>query len=79
MVKANKNYGKLGAGYLFPEIAKRTRAFEAAHSDVKVMRLGIGDTTQPLTPTVLKRIHGAAIDLGVRKTYTGYVDSAGIE
>jgi len=78
-VKANKNYGKLGAGYLFPEIAKRTRVFEAAHSDVKVMRLGIGDTTQPLTPTVLKSIHGAAIDLGVRKTYTGYGDSAGIE
>ena len=72
MAKTNEHYDKLQAGYLFPEIAKRTRAFQAAHPDVKVMRLGIGDTTEPLTPSVIAGLHRGVDKLANLKTYTGY-------
>ena len=52
MVELNPNYDKLPASYLFSEIAKRTKVFQAANPDTRVMRLGIGNTTEPLSPTV---------------------------
>jgi LL-diaminopimelate aminotransferase len=72
MATLNSNYDKLQAGYLFPEIAKRTRAFQAEHPDVKVMRLGIGDTTEPLTPSVIAGLHRGVEKLADVKTYSGY-------
>jgi len=72
MAKTNPNYDKLQAGYLFPEIAKRTRAFLAANPGVSVMRLGIGDTTEPLTPSVIAGLHRGVDKLADVKTYTGY-------
>ena len=62
MAKINANYDKLAAGYLFPEIARRTQTFLEAHPGVSVMRLGIGDTTEPIVPAVLDGLH-----LGVDK------------
>ena len=59
MATLNKNYLKLQAGYLFPEIGKRTKAFAAANPDAKLMRLGIGNTTEPLTPTIVKALSDA--------------------
>ncbi|NUM55374.1 MAG: LL-diaminopimelate aminotransferase [Candidatus Hydrogenedentes bacterium] len=72
MATTNANYDKLKAGYLFPEIAKRTRAFAAANPGVTVMRLGIGDTTEPLTPSVIAGLHRGVDKLADVKTYTGY-------
>ena len=72
MATTNPNYDKLQAGYLFPEIAKRTRAFLAANPGVAVMRLGIGDTTEPLTPSVIAGLHRGVDKLADVKTYTGY-------
>lgn len=77
MATTNPHYDKLAAGYLFPEIGRRTRAFQAAHPDAKVMRLGIGDTTLPLTPSVVKAMHDAVDRLASPATYTGYGDEQG--
>lgn len=70
MAKINENYNKLGGGYLFSEIAKRTRAFEANNPGIKVTRLGIGDTTEPLTPTVIEYIHAAVDRMGFLEGYS---------
>jgi LL-diaminopimelate aminotransferase len=76
MATLNANYDKLAAGYLFPEIGRRVRAFAADHPGVKVMRLGIGNTTEPLTPTVLEGLHAAVDRLGRVETYSGYADDS---
>jgi len=77
MAKLNSNYDKLAAGYLFPEIARRAKAFASAHPSVKILRMGIGDTTEPLTPTIVKGLHERVDLLANRATYTGYGDSEG--
>lgn len=77
MAKLNHNYRKLSAGYLFPEIGRRVREYSAAHPDQAIHRLGIGNTTEPLTPTILAGLHGRVDALGQRETYTGYGDEQG--
>lgn len=77
MARINTSYRKLAAGYLFPEIAKRTKLFQEKNPDVEIMRLGIGDTTEPLTETVIKGLHDAVTALGTREGYSGYGDSEG--
>ena len=72
MAKLNSNYDKLQAGYLFPEIGRRTRVFQEANPDAKVMRLGIGDTTEPLTPSVIEGLHRSVDALADVATYSGY-------
>ncbi|MBN2307824.1 MAG: LL-diaminopimelate aminotransferase [Candidatus Hydrogenedentes bacterium] len=72
MARVNANYRKLRAGYLFPEIRRRTTAFLADHPGARVMRLGIGDTTEPLTPTVVAGLRRAVDALADPATYTGY-------
>ncbi len=78
MATTNPHYDKLQAGYLFPEIGRRTREFLAANPNANVMRLGIGDTTEPLTPGVIAGLHSAVDKLAVKNSYTGYGDSEGI-
>lgn len=77
MAKINTNYDKLAAGYLFPEIAKRTREFAAENPDAQVMRLGIGDTTEPLAPVAIKGLHAGVDKLAKPETYSGYGDEQG--
>ncbi|GFO53402.1 LL-diaminopimelate aminotransferase [Geomonas sp. Red276] len=79
MAQINDNYLKLKAGYLFPEIGRRVRAFAAANPDAKVIRLGIGDVTQPLTPAVLKAFHDAVEDLAKGETFMGYGPEQGYD
>lgn len=76
MATINKNYDQLAAGYLFPEIGRRVRAFLAENPGVQVMRLGIGNTTEPLTPTVVKGLHAGVDRLAHRDTYSGYADDS---
>ncbi|HQE75742.1 MAG TPA: LL-diaminopimelate aminotransferase [Candidatus Hydrogenedentes bacterium] len=77
MATINPNYGKLEAGYLFPEIGRRTREFLAAHPGVTVMRLGIGNTTEPLPPSIIEGLRRGVDKLAKVETYTGYGDEQG--
>ena len=78
MARVNPHYGKLQAGYLFPEIAKRTREFTDKNPDAAVMRLGIGNTTEPLTPAVVAGLHAGVDRLASAETYSGYGDEQGL-
>jgi len=73
----NSNYDKLSAGYLFPEIARRTKEFLANNSDAKIMRLGIGDTTEALPNSVIESIKKRVEQLGNTNSYSGYGSSEG--
>lgn len=76
MATINSNYNKLGSGYLFPEIGRRVRTFLAEHPGVEVMKLGIGNTTEPLTPRVIQGLHAGVDKLANAATYTGYADDS---
>ena len=72
VVKVNGNYLKLKAGYLFPEIGRRVKAFSAAHPDADLIRLGIGDVTEPL-PLACREAMKTAIDaMGTAECFHGY-------
>ena len=77
MARINENYDKLASSYLFPEIARRTRSFSEKNPGVSILRLGIGNTTEPLTPTVIKGLRDGVEKLANVKTYTGYGDEQG--
>jgi LL-diaminopimelate aminotransferase len=79
MVQLNPNYLKLKAGYLFPEIGRRVRAYQAAHPDKNIIRMGIGDVTQPLVPSVIKAFHEAVEEMGNVKTFKGYGPEQGYD
>jgi len=68
----NENYLKLKAGYLFPEIGRRVKAFADANPQARVIRLGIGDVTRPLASAVLAAFHAAVDELGRAETFHGY-------
>ncbi|QNI44223.1 LL-diaminopimelate aminotransferase [Synechococcus sp. WH 8101] len=72
MVLVNSNYLKLKAGYLFPEIARRVKSFSAEHPDAALIRLGIGDVTEPL-PQACREAMKTAIDaMGTPEGFHGY-------
>jgi LL-diaminopimelate aminotransferase len=78
-VRINEHYARLPASYLFPEIGRRVRAFQATHPDAKVIRLGIGDVTEPLAPAIVEAMHGAVDDMGRRDTFKGYGPEQGYD
>ena len=63
MVKINENFLKLPGGYLFPEIGRRVRAFSAENPPMPLIRLGIGDVTQPLAPAVVTAMEETPAEL----------------
>ncbi len=79
MAGINPHYQKLRAGYLFPEIGRRVRAFSEAHPDAQVIRLGIGDVTEPLVPAVVDALARAAAEMGTREGFHGYPPERGYE
>ncbi|HKJ44110.1 MAG TPA: LL-diaminopimelate aminotransferase [Sunxiuqinia sp.] len=79
MALINEHYLKLQAGYLFPEIGRRVSEFAAAHPNNKIIKMGIGDVTQPLAPTVLKAFHKGVDELGKAATFHGYGPEQGYE
>ncbi len=79
MVKANDNYLKLPGSYLFSTIGKKVREFSEAHPEAKIIRLGIGDVTQPLAPAIIDALHKAVDEMGVRETFKGYAPDLGYE
>ncbi|BAY27760.1 aminotransferase class I and II [Calothrix sp. NIES-2100] len=72
MATINDNYLKLKAGYLFPEIARRVNAFAQANPDAKIIRLGIGDVTEPLPEACRTAMIKAVEEMGDRATFKGY-------
>lgn len=79
MFKINENYLKLPGSYLFSTIGKKVREFQAANPDKEVIRLGIGDVTQPLAPAIIERLHSAVDEMGVQETFKGYAPDLGYE
>jgi len=74
MIKINENFLKLQAGYLFPEIGRRKRAFQKANPDARIISMGIGDVTEPLAPAVVEAMKKAADEMGRAETFHGYDD-----
>lgn len=72
MARINTNYLNLKAGYLFPEISKRVRAFQKSHSKAKIIKLGIGDVTLPLPKEVVRAMKKAVQDMGTPNGFHGY-------
>jgi LL-diaminopimelate aminotransferase len=79
MVKRNENIAKLQTGYLFPEIKKRKDEYLAKNPSAKLISLGIGDTTEPLTKHIAEKLVDAAKGLGTREDYSGYGDEQGLK
>ena len=79
MIKVNEHYSKLMASYLFSDIAKRVSAYQDANPDNKVIKLGIGDVTKPLTPACLAAFHKGVDDMSAEETFRGYGPEQGYD
>ncbi len=79
MVQVNGNYLKLKAGYLFPEIARRVRAFSDANPSAAIIRLGIGDVTEPLPQACRAAMKKAVDEMGTRDGFRGYGPEQGYQ
>ena len=79
MFKINENYLKLPGSYLFSTIGKKVAAYTAAHPEKNIIRLGIGDVTQPLAPAIIDAMHKAVDEMGVKETFHGYAPDLGYE
>ncbi|MGN6506731.1 MAG: LL-diaminopimelate aminotransferase [Tepidisphaeraceae bacterium] len=79
MAYINDNYLKLKAGYLFPEIARRVKEFSAKTPDAKIIRMGIGDVTEPLPQACIQAMHKAVDEMANRDTFKGYGPEQGYD
>ena len=79
MAHINDHYLKLAAGYLFPEIGRRVNAFCEANPQANVIRLGIGDVTEPLPPAIVAAMHAAIEEMAARETFRGYGPDRGYD
>ncbi|MCC6239594.1 MAG: LL-diaminopimelate aminotransferase [Phycisphaerales bacterium] len=79
MAYINEHYLKLKAGYLFPEIGRRVTAFSQANPQARVIRMGIGDVTEPLPPAVCQAMHKAVDEMADRSTFRGYGPEQGYD
>jgi LL-diaminopimelate aminotransferase len=79
MIKINENYQKLQASYLFSEIGKRATAFQEAHPDREIIKLGIGDVTRPLPEACIEAFHRAVDEMADIKSFRGYGPEQGYD
>jgi LL-diaminopimelate aminotransferase len=77
--RINEHYLTLKASYLFSEISRRVRAFQAAHPEARLIRLGIGDVTQPLAPAIVRALHEAVDEMARAETFRGYGPETGYD
>lgn len=77
MLQRNPGFANLTAGYLFPEIARRKNEYAKSHPDAKIISLGVGNTTEPLTPHIAKAMSDYALALGTAQGYSGYGEDYG--
>lgn len=79
MFQINENYQKLPGSYLFSTIAKKVNAYQAANPDANIIRLGIGDVTQPIAPAIIEAMHKAVDEMGHAETFRGYAPDLGYD
>ena len=79
MFKVNEDYLKLPGSYLFSTIGKKVAAYQEANPDKSIIRLGIGDVTQPLAPAIIEALHGAVEEMAHAETFHGYAPDLGYE
>ncbi len=79
MAQVNESYGKLQAGYLFPEIGRRVQAFQESNPDAAIIRLGIGDVTLPLAPAVVLAMRAAVDEMATAEGFRGYGPDRGYD
>lgn len=79
MFKINENYLKLPGSYLFSTVAKKEREYRTANPDKKVIKLSIGDVTQPIAPSIIEAMHKAVDEMGHAETFHGYAPDLGYE
>ena len=79
MAKVNENYLKLPGSYLFSTIGRKVREFQAAHPEADIIRLGIGDVTQPIAPAVILALHNAVDEMGTAEGFHGYAPDLGYD
>lgn len=79
MIKVNENFLKIKNNYLFSDIAKRVRGFVEANPEKKLIRLGIGDVTRPLSKTVISALHDAVEEMGDIQRFKGYGPELGYD
>jgi len=79
VARINDHYLTLKSSYLFSEIARRLKTFQAARPDAKMIRLGIGDVTQPLAPAIVAAMHEAVDEMSRVETFRGYPPETGYE
>jgi LL-diaminopimelate aminotransferase len=79
MAQVNESYGKLQAGYLFPEIGRRVQSFQDANPDAAIIRLGIGDVTLPLAAAVVDALHAAVDEMASAESFRGYGPDQGYD
>ncbi len=79
MYKINDNYQKLPGSYLFSTIAKKVAAFGEANPDKDIIRLGIGDVTQPIAPAMIEAMHKAVDEMAAAETFRGYAPDLGYD
>lgn len=77
MFQLNEDYQKLPGSYLFSTIAKKVAAFTEANPNVPIIRMGIGDVTQPLAPAIVQALHDAVDEMGNAETFHGYAPDLG--
>ena len=77
MYKINDNYQKLPGSYLFSNIAKKVAAFSEQNPDADIIRLGIGDVTQPIAQAMIEAMHKAVDEMADAKTFRGYAPDLG--
>ncbi len=79
MYQINDNYLKLPGSYLFSTIGKKVAAYSTANPDKNIIRLGIGDVTQPIAPSIIAAMHKAVDEMGNAETFRGYAPDLGYE
>ncbi|MDE7354107.1 MAG: LL-diaminopimelate aminotransferase [Acetatifactor sp.] len=79
MFRVNENYGKLPGSYLFSTVGKKIGDYSKANPEKKIVRLGIGDVTQPLAPAIIEALHNAVDEMAKAETFHGYAPDQGYE
>ncbi len=79
MFRINENYLALPGNYLFSDIAKKVASYQRCHPEETIIRLGIGDVTQPIAPSIIKALHSAVDEMGNAETFRGYAPDLGYE
>ncbi|WP_405328588.1 LL-diaminopimelate aminotransferase [Ruminobacter sp.] len=79
MATINENYLNLQGSYLFQTVARKVREFEGGNPDARLIKLGIGDVTQPIAPAILNAMHKAVDEMGAANTFHGYAPDLGYE